>query len=92
MASAASPSSSSPILPVNQQVFQFKVTLKYTKPPIWRRIQVPATYNFRQLHNAIQAAMGWAGYHLHNFQIGTGANGTRIGTKHSEGIIHNTVS
>jgi len=49
------------------QVYQFKITLKGTKPPIWRRIQVPETYNFWDLHVAIQDAMGWEDYHLHEF-------------------------
>lgn len=38
-------------------VYQFKITPKDTKPPIWRRIQVPATYSFWDLHVAIQDAM-----------------------------------
>lgn len=50
-------------------VFQFKITLKDTKPPVWRRIQVPATYSFWDLHVAIQDAMGWLDYHLHQFDI-----------------------
>ena len=49
------------------QVYQFKITLKGTKPPIWRRIQVPETYTFWDLHVAIQDAMGWDDYHLHEF-------------------------
>jgi hypothetical protein len=48
-------------------VYQFKITLKGTKPPIWRRIQVPETYTFWDLHVAIQDAMGWDDYHLHEF-------------------------
>ena len=35
------------------QVFQFKITLKAIKPPIWRRIQVPEIYTFWDLHVAI---------------------------------------
>jgi len=50
------------------QIYQFKIVLLYSKPKIWRRIQVPSIYNFRQLHRAIQAAMGWRGYHMHKFQ------------------------
>jgi len=50
-------------------VYQFKITLMGTKPPIWRRIQVPKTYTFWDLHVAIQDAMGWLDYHLHEFEI-----------------------
>lgn len=51
------------------RVFQFKITLKDIKPPIWRRIQVPETYTFWDLHVAIQDAMGWFDSHLHHFEI-----------------------
>ena len=49
------------------RVYQFKITLWDTKPPIWRRIQVPETYTFWDLHVAIQDAMGWFDCHLHEF-------------------------
>ncbi|MFQ6078842.1 MAG: plasmid pRiA4b ORF-3 family protein [Thermodesulfobacteriota bacterium] len=45
------------------------MTLKDTKPPVWRRIQVPADYSFWDFHVAIQDAMGWLDYHLHQFDI-----------------------
>ena len=51
------------------RVYQFKITLKDIKPPIWRRIQVPETYTFWDLHVAIQDAMGWEDDHLHTFFI-----------------------
>ncbi len=51
------------------QVYQFKITLKGIRPPIWRRIQVPETYTFWDLHVAIQDAMGWLDYHLHLFEV-----------------------
>ncbi|GAH47450.1 unnamed protein product, partial [marine sediment metagenome] len=37
-----------------KNVYQFKITLKEIKPPIWRRIIVPETYSFWDLHVAIQ--------------------------------------
>jgi len=49
------------------KIYQFKIALKETKPPIWRRIQVPENYSLWDLHVAIQDAMGWMDYHLHNF-------------------------
>jgi hypothetical protein len=52
-----------------EKVYQFKVSLKGIKPPIWRRIQVPETYSFWDLHVAIQDAMGWMDCHLHHFEI-----------------------
>ena len=50
-------------------VFEFKITLRGIKPPVWRRIQVPCTYTFWDLHVAIQDAMGWLDYHLWEFVI-----------------------
>jgi hypothetical protein len=53
-----------------KKVYQFKIVLKGTKPVVWRRIVVPESYTFFDLHVAIQNAMGWAGGHLHNFTVG----------------------
>lgn len=52
-----------------RQVYQFKITLENTPLPIWRRIQVSDLYSFWDLHVAIQDAMGWLDYHLHEFQM-----------------------
>ncbi|MCK8825659.1 plasmid pRiA4b ORF-3 family protein [Fuchsiella alkaliacetigena] len=54
---------------LRQKVYYFKVSLKDIEPQIWRRIGVPATYTFWNLHVAIQDAMGWLDYHLHEFKI-----------------------
>jgi len=51
-----------------KRIFQFKITLLDTKPPAWRRIQVPESYTFYDLHVAIQNAMGWTDSHLHCFE------------------------
>jgi hypothetical protein len=53
-----------------ETVFQFKITLLGTQPPIWRRLQVPGSYTFYDLHVAIQNAMGWSDSHLHVYEIG----------------------
>jgi hypothetical protein len=46
-----------------------KVTLQGLRPPIWRRILVPASIRLGDLSEVIQAAMGWDGGHLHSFTI-----------------------
>ena len=51
------------------RVYQFRITLKDIKPTVWRRIQVPETYTFWDLHVAIQDVMGWFDCHLHQFKI-----------------------
>jgi len=51
------------------KIYQFKVVLREVDPPVWRRIQVPANDTFWDLHVAIQDAMGWLDYHLHEFEI-----------------------
>lgn len=57
-------------MPPEPAVYQFKVTLKGIKPPIWRRIQVPNDISLHHLHQVIQAAMGWHDNHLYQFDIG----------------------
>jgi hypothetical protein len=50
-------------------VHQFLVVLAGTDPVVRRRIQVPERYSFWDLHVAIQDAMGWLAYHLHEFRL-----------------------
>src|SRR6266571_8767526 len=51
-------------------VYQIKVTLKGSKPPIWRRMQVTSATTLAQLHRILQRVMGWEGYHLYQFVVG----------------------
>jgi len=48
-------------------IYQLKVTLKGSKPPIWRRVQVKDNIRLGDLHGVIQCVMGWDGGHLHQF-------------------------
>lgn len=52
------------------ELYQIKVTLRGSKPPIWRRLLVSSDITLRKLHQIIQAAVGWWDYHLHQFIIG----------------------
>lgn len=52
------------------QIYQIKVTLRDSKPPIWRRLLVSSETTLAQLHEIIQIAMGWEDAHLHQFEIG----------------------
>lgn len=52
-----------------QHICQFLIVLPRTDPLVWRRIQVPEVYSFWDLHVAIQDAMGWLDYHLHEFEV-----------------------
>lgn len=53
-----------------QTVYQFKITLKGIRPPIWRRFQVHSDITFYELHRIIQEVMGWYDGHLHLFDLG----------------------
>jgi Plasmid pRiA4b ORF-3-like protein len=50
-------------------IYQLKISLYGSKPPIWRRVQVNNGTTLAQLHNIIQEAMGWYDYHLHSFTV-----------------------
>ena len=53
----------------NEMIYQLKVTLKGSKPPIWRRLQVSSHTPLPQLHTVLQIVMGWDDYHLHQFFV-----------------------
>ncbi len=50
-------------------VTRLRITLLGVKPAPWRRIEVLASTPLAELHDAIQAAMGWEDLHLHCFRI-----------------------
>jgi hypothetical protein len=52
------------------QIFQIKVTLLGSDPPIWRRLLVPASITLAAFHNVLQIAMGWDSSHMHEFRKG----------------------
>ncbi len=53
-----------------RSVYQVKITLKGTSPPIWRRLLVWSDTRLSVLHDVIQVAMGWYDSHLHQFVVG----------------------
>jgi hypothetical protein len=57
-----------------------KVTLRDIRPPIWRRLEIPADMSLSALHRVLQAAMGWSDCHLHQFVH----NGTYYGVPDRE--------
>ena len=52
------------------QRLQLKITLKWSEPPIWRRVIVHENAKLNRLHDLIQAVMGWMNSHLHQFKVG----------------------
>lgn len=52
---------------MKQAIYTVKVTLCNIRPPIWRRLEVPANITLFELHRILQAAMGWTDSHLHQF-------------------------
>lgn len=52
------------------QIYRIKLTLRHVKPPVWRRIEVPADVTLDRMHDVIQLAMGWSDSHLHGFRVG----------------------
>ncbi len=61
-------------------VYQLKITLLGTRPPIWRRIQVASDVTLERLHDILQIVMGWTDSHLHEFV----SDGREFGTPNPE--------
>jgi Plasmid pRiA4b ORF-3-like protein len=56
--------------------YQLRVSLRYLKPEIWRRLVVPDTITLAQLHRLLQIVMGWTDSHMHEFRVGKISYGT----------------
>ncbi len=64
--------------PAHNVIVQIKIKLLgVMKPPVWRRVQLRADTRLEQLHEILQAALGWENYHLHAFSFGEEEFGPR---------------
>jgi hypothetical protein len=57
------------------EVLRFRIHLDGIRPLVWRRFRVPDDLTLAQLHDVIQAAMDWQGFHLHEFTFAGQAYG-----------------
>ncbi len=62
--------------PYGAPLYQLKISLKGSDPPIWRRVLVRSDMPLRRLHGVIQRVMGWTDSHLHQFIVGDTCYGT----------------
>lgn len=51
-------------------IYQVRVTLEGSNPPIWRRVLLSGDTTLEKLHDIIQIVMEWENYHLHQFVVG----------------------
>jgi hypothetical protein len=56
-------------------VHRVKVTLYGSKPPIWRRLDIPSATTLDLIHETMLIAFGWFGMHLHSFETPYGTFG-----------------
>lgn len=56
-------------------IHRVKVTLASTKPPIWRRLEVPSVMTLAELHEILQTAFDWDGGHLWVYETPNGEYG-----------------
>jgi hypothetical protein len=56
-------------------IYRIKVLLAESKPPIWRRLELPGDTGLATLHDLIQTAFDWEDRHEHVFDTPYGAFG-----------------
>ena len=54
---------------MSRTIHQIKVTLRGSRPSIWRRFLVHSDVTLYKLHHILQVVMGWTGSHLHQYRI-----------------------
>lgn len=51
-------------------IYQLKIILLGSDPPIWRKLEVSQNLTLVKLHKILQVVMGWENYHLYDFYKG----------------------
>lgn len=46
---------------------RIRIELENSEPPIWRVLEVPSNIRLERFARVVEIAMGWEGYHLHQF-------------------------
>lgn len=65
-----------------ERTLVLKIQMKgVTKPPMWREVEIPADYNFMQLHEVIQEVMGLEDCHLWQFNVKAYDESLQIGVE-----------
>jgi hypothetical protein len=64
-----------PKKPAAPTVHTVKASLHGAKPPVWRRLELPSELTLDIVHEVMQIAFSWHGYHLHQFETACGAFG-----------------
>ncbi|NLD91381.1 MAG: plasmid pRiA4b ORF-3 family protein [Fibrobacter sp.] len=69
---------------MNSKLHSMKLRIKLNgiKPEIWRSVVVEDSLTLQDLHNVIQAAMGWGNCHMYEFEIA----GIRYGIPDDDGF------
>jgi hypothetical protein len=49
------------------RIYELRITLRDTRPPIWRRLRVQSDATLFEFHSILQLVMGWMDDHLHQF-------------------------
>ena len=83
-------------MPDGERGFRIRVDLRHTAPPVWRRVDIAGSLSLFQVHEVVQAAMGWTSSHLHCFRTGDDADSVEFITEFGrsegdEGPLENDV-
>lgn len=65
----AEPPPAAPIDWADDDVLQVRIDLDRFRPPVWRRLRLPADITLAELHEIIQTVFEWEDDHLHIFTV-----------------------
>jgi len=53
----------------DDEILQLRIDLDRFRPPVWRRVRLPAGTTLAQLHHVVQVVLEWDDDHLHVFDV-----------------------